>query len=130
MATKIVDGNQFQNLQLNNQNEPNEGPRCIPLLLDFSSVDTFVADLQQFMDATRISMVQTVFVDLSGTDAAMTITIRGTNQKIQVKPRTQGYYNVLAPNPLQLVFQMTNGVAGIPVFLINVPIAGVVWPSQ
>jgi hypothetical protein len=127
---KFLDEKQFQNLQITNQTEPKEGPRCVPLLLDFTAFDTFIADLKQFEAKTRISMIQTVFIDLSGSDAAMTVLARGTNQTITAKPRTQGYYNILASNPTELVLQMTNGPAGVRVFLINVPIAGAVWASQ
>jgi hypothetical protein len=130
MAQTFIDARQYQNLQIPNQNEPKEGPRCIPLLLDFTTFDTFIADLKQFEAVTRISMIQTIFIDLRNSDAGMTVLARGTNQTISAKARTQGYYNILAPNPTELVLQMTNGPAGVPVFLINVPIAGAVWATQ
>ena len=121
--------NLVSDLKIGNQIEPSEGPKAIPLNLDFSAQPSYLVDLSVQQYQTRFSMVQTVFVDLSQTDSILTILVQGTNQIIVVKGRTQGYYNVLAPAPTRLLFSSAAGIL-IPVALINVPIAGAVWATQ
>jgi hypothetical protein len=124
--------NQLGNLEIGNQIIPNEGPRAIPLNLDFTNATgktSYLVDLSVVQYQTRMSMVQTVYIDLSGTDSPLEIQVQGTNQTVTAKGRTQGYYNVLAPAPTRLqITCLANAV--IPVALINVPIAGAVWPTQ
>jgi hypothetical protein len=126
MATTI----ESQNLQVavtQNTLLPDEGPRVIPLLLDFTSTDTYTFD-GQLVQATNelISILQTVFIDLSTSNVNLTLTVGGTGQNIVAKAGTQGYYSVLAPNPLRLSFSCPGGPL-VPLMLMNMPIAGAVW---
>lgn len=116
--------------QIANQDLPEkEGPRTIPLILDFTTHDSYIIDISQLEQTGKMSMVQTVYIDLSGTDLALLITVRGTGQQIKAKGRTQGFYPVLAPNPTSLTATQPAGAA-IPIQLINVPIVGTVWATQ
>ena len=128
----FFNANQLGNLQVGNQHIPAEGPRAIPLNMDFTNATgqpSYPIDLSVVQYQTRMSMVQTVYVDLSGTDSPLDIKVEGTNQVIRAKGRTQGYYSVLAPAPTRLtITSLANAV--IPVSLINVPIAGTVWATQ
>lgn len=118
--------------QTNNHALPEEGPRAVPVPLDFSPGGSpdYRLDLQNFMAQAKITMIQSVFIDLKDSDQPLLITVNGSNQKLQAKGRTQGYYQLLAPNPLTLEFHMDNGTTSIVVHLINVPIPGVVWATQ
>ena len=124
--------NQLGNLQVGNQNIPSEGPRAIPLNLDFTNATgqpSYTVDLSVVQQQTRLSMVQTVFIDLSGTDSQLAIKVNGTNQIVIAKGRTQGYYSLLAPAPTKLeITSLANAI--VPVALINVPIAGTIWATQ
>lgn len=116
--------------QINNQDLPEkEGPRTIPLILDFTANASYIIDISQLEQSGKMSMVQTMYIDLSGTDLALLITVRGTGQQIKAKGRTQGYYALLAPNPTSLTASQPGGVA-VPIQLINVPIVGSVWATQ
>lgn len=76
-------------------------------------------------------MVQTLFIDLTGIANNLLVTIKGSGQQILAKAATAGYYPVLCPNVPEFQFDSTPtpGQKPIPVFLINVPIAGVVWAT-
>jgi hypothetical protein len=113
-----------------NQTVPDEGPKVIPLILNFSgAVTEYDLDLLLQQEQTLISMIQTVFVDLSeaSNDLQMTIGVGTVNQTIDAKAGSQGYYPVLCPNPPKINFSVETGGDIVKVFLINVPIAGVVW---
>ncbi len=115
---------------LNNQVIPDEGPKEIALVIDFSSSngDPIEIDLMLFNQDGRFSMLQTLWVDLSNAANDLRITLANSGQVIQAKTKTQGYYNVLAPNPLKLRFEtLQGGLINVPVGLINVPIPGSVW---
>lgn len=113
-----------------NQYVPSEGPKAIPIALDFTgAVGTYVLDATQFQELGNLQMVQTIFADLSGSANPMTITINGSGQQVVCKAHTQGYYPVLCPNPVKLQFDSATSGSVIPIELINVAIAGVVWPT-
>jgi hypothetical protein len=111
---------------------PQEGPIAIPLLLDFSGPDFSEYDLDMLLplEQARISMVQTIYIDLSGSPTdGLQVIVNGTNQQINAAPSTQGYYAVMAPNPPKFRFLGTPSTVIIPIMLINVPIPGVVWST-
>lgn len=115
---------------LNNQVIPDEGPKEIPLVLDFSASngDPILVDLTLFGQDGRFSMLQSIFMDLSQSPNDVQVTIDISNQRIVAKTKTQGYYSVLAPNPIKLKFEsLQGGLIAVPVALINVPIPGTVW---
>lgn len=123
-------GGQFSDYKIGNQLAPKEGPKAIPVLLPFTNAVTLVPiDLTTQQYQARFSMCQTLYIDLSGTDSSLTVLVENINQTIIAKGRTQGYYPVLAPAPTKLDFSSA-AAQNVPVVLINVPIAGAVWPSQ
>jgi hypothetical protein len=128
-----ISAQQLVALQVGNQMEPSEGPRAIPFNLDFTNAtgqQSWNIDLSVIQaNQPKISMVQTVYVDLSGTDSSLAIQVQGTNQTIIAKGRTQGYYSVLAPAPTRFTITcLANAL--VPIAMMNVPIAGVVWATQ
>lgn len=115
-----------------NQIIPDEGPKAVPILLDFSGAQiSYTLNLLLQQQGALISMVQTVFIDLSNAahDLLITAGVNVLNQVIHAKAGTQGYYPILCPSPPQITF--TAGALGdvVPVVLINIPIAGVVWTA-
>lgn len=131
MATALLNLKTAGFFQVNNQELPTgEGPRAIPLLLDFTSNNQYNIDLSQLEQQVKFSMLQTVWIDASGTDQPVTVKVRGTNQTVQIKGRTQGFYPVLVPNPSFLEVSCADGALRLPLTLINVPIMGVQWPTQ
>ena len=129
-GTPYASGNfNFQNVQ--NQTLPEEGPKSLPLLLDFTgSVTEYDVDLLQIQDQKKLTSVQTLFIDMTGASGSMTVTIQGTNQVIVAHENTQGYYAVLCPYPTRLAFVSTDAAIIVSVQLINIPISGAVWSSS
>ena len=124
----LINQNSLQVAVSQNQYIPDEGPKVLPLLLDFTQADTYNLDAESLMDRGFLSMVQTIFIDLKDSTVAFTVTINGTGQIVKAKAHTQGYYPILCPNPVKLQFDCQNGPL-MRVFLINVPIAGAVWAT-
>jgi hypothetical protein len=115
---------------LQNQMKPNEGPKAFTALLDFSgAVGEWDVDFGQLQEQAYISMVQTLYLDLSGSANPLTVLVGNVGQTIKAKANTQGFYNVLAPNPPRFAFQSTPGGVVIPVMFLNIAIAGVVWAT-
>lgn len=135
MSVARYNQNGIRALEINNQTAPTEGPKTLPLVFDFTKADTYLIDLSSLISGAGggplISMIQTVYIDASGTDSEVVVTLLGSGQIITAKGRTQGYYNVLVSNPAQLSVQCTdNEMAGLPMQLLNIPIAGAVWATQ
>jgi hypothetical protein len=130
----IVDVNQKSIAITGNQMLPGEGPKALPINFDFSlsgANGSFDVDLTQLEQQGKIAMVQTVFVDMSIGPPAnpLVITVGGTLQRIVCKPSTQGYYQILCPNPSKINFSCADAAAFIPTQLVNIPLPGVVWPT-
>lgn len=123
----FIDYNALQNVLVNNQIVPPEGPRVIPVQLDFTNTDTIEVDLGQLQQRGFMNMVQTVFVDLNGNANNLVIKVNGALQNIVCKANTQGYYTILAPNPAKLAFVCVIGGGTVTVHLCNSPISGSVW---
>lgn len=113
-----------------NNTVPQEGPKAIPILLDFSgAVTEYDLDMTISREQNRISMVQTIYIDASLSTNGLTLICEGTNQRITVKGKTQGYYPIAVPNEPKLQFFGTASDAIIPIILFNTPIAGVQWAT-
>jgi len=115
-----------------NQEVPDEGPKAVPIILDFSgAIIEYDLNLLFQQQQTLISMVQTVFIDMTGATHDLKVVVgQGIlNQTIYAKAKTSGYYQVLCPNPPQMQFIATALGDIVKVFLINVPIAGSVWAT-
>lgn len=127
MSIQNVSNPNFVSTQ--NRALPCEGAIAVPITLDFSgSVTQYDLNLLQQFQATKITLVQTAWVDMAdATHDDLTIFIPTVNQRIKAKKGTQGYYPLLCPNPPNMQFSV--GILGdiVQVTLLNVSIAGVVW---
>jgi hypothetical protein len=127
----IIDPTSLNFQDIANDLVPQDGPKGIPILLDFSgAVTEYDLDMTIPQQQNRISQVQTVYIDASGSTAGMTVICKGTNQNITVKGHTQGYYPVAVPNEPRFIFLGTASDAIIQIILFNAPIAGVNWVTQ
>ena len=137
-ANLNIDARGTHNVALDNQQIPKEGGKALAIpILDFANANQYFMDAELLGSLGFMSMVQTAFIDMSTSDIPMQMTINGSQQIIVAKGRTQGYYPIMAPNPVKLTFSCpggpgldpTTGRIGVRVWLVNVPIAGLVWPS-
>ena len=123
----IIDQNSIPIALPFNQLNPEEGTRSIRIPLDFSKTGVYTLDLTTVQDKGYFSMLQTIFVDASAATGSTSILDQGSQQTIIAGKNTQGYYPLLAPNPVQLTFSNASGSDFVTLWLINVAIPGVVW---
>jgi hypothetical protein len=127
----ILDPMQLNFQDTTNNLVPQDGPKGVPILLDFSGSQTeYDLDMTIPQQQGRVTQIQTVYIDASLSTAGMSVVVSDTNQKVTVKGKTQGYYPIAVPNPPKFRFFGTASDAIIPIILFNVPIAGVNWSSS
>lgn len=115
---------------LQNQQMPKEGPRSVPFLFDWTSGNTYEANLINFQNQQKISIVQGMWVDNSTNPNPMTCFNPATGQTVTVLGGYQGYFPVLAVNPVDLFFSSAAGAHTTQVILYNVPIAPATWAAS
>jgi hypothetical protein len=106
---------------------PPEGPKCIPITLDFTIQDSYTLDLSPLNWAAKLSMIQTVFVDSSTSAVDVVVTVPASQQILKIKSGTQGYYPILVPNPIKLLVKCPGGPVDVRLELLNFPIPHGQW---
>lgn len=103
-----------------------EGPRVMPLYLDFRTATSYLLDLKLAQQQMRLSFVQTVYADNSASLVPLNITTGVIQQTIQIPAGGQGFIPVLALESPTLTVSSTGGVV-VPIFLLNFPVSPAVW---
>lgn len=106
-------------------------PRAMRIQIDFTTLAQQSFDLQEEFLMAQMPMVQTLYIDNTGANAALlTVSVQGTQQVIKAKANTQGYYPVLAPESCGFMFSIPAPAANqVNVHFINVPMPAVQWAS-
>lgn len=86
---------------ISNGYAPLEGPKGMPLNVDFTSIASQAFDTTQEFQNGEIAMIQSVWVDNRDVNQAVTLTIAGTGQRIVVPANTQNVYPVYTAMPLR-----------------------------
>jgi hypothetical protein len=107
---------------------PKEGPRCIPLNLDFSSQASYGVDLTQAIQQAQVSLIQSAFIDNSGNTSTLVITIDGTGQQITFPASSQGYLMLLCRRVPKFTFASAGSVK-VTILLSNIAMQGMIWPQ-
>ena len=102
---------------------PPEGPKCLPVSLDFSISLSYELDYSNMQSRAFLSMVQTLWVDNSLSAQPLDITSPQVGQVLKIPAGIQGYFTVICPNPIRLIFASTGGVLCV-VILLNFPVLG------
>ena len=124
-----IDQRTIQMIPVQNQQVVGKkGPLAARLSIDFTSQSDYDLDMQNAQSLNQFDLCQTMFIDNSAGGAAVEVTINSSGQKIVAKAGTQGYYNVMCPNPIKMHFSSAGG-ALVTVFLIDVAIPGAVWSA-
>lgn len=127
--SKKLDSNQLAFYSVNGQMVPDEGPRGVPLNLDYTDGSTDITlDIQNVVARKLITMVQAIFIDNAENPSQFQVSVNGL-PKIKIAPGWQGYIQLLAPNPAQFTFS-TNGGILLNVVLLNFPVSNCIWPSS
>ena len=122
-----TNSNQFVDVPIFNALVPAEGPKAVPLPLDFTVQQSYLIDLQNAQARGFIKNVQTLFIDNSQNAGALTVVVNQSNQVIICAPLAQGYFPVLAPNPVKLTISCPSGGPNTTVYLLNVPLPAAMW---
>lgn len=124
-----INTNNLQTLQTMNQQVPQRG-LAVSLLIDMTANNgDYTLDLSQYEWQNKFDFVQSVFIDLSETAAALVLTDLTTGHSIVAEGHTQGWYNILSQSPSRLRIQNVGGPSDLKIFLSNLPIPGVVWSA-
>lgn len=124
-----VDQDKVQILPIQNQLiAGKKGGLAVRLFLDFSAQPEFVVDLQQIQSTARFDLCQTIYVDNADGGSAVIITIPSSGFRVVVKAGEQGFFQVICPNPIKIVFDCAGGNP-VTVFLINTAIPGAIWSA-
>lgn len=128
-----VSNQQFasQAIQNGNRPAPQEGPRAIPLNLDFTTATgntSILLDLKQAQAMAHVQYIQTVYVDNSGSSGPTNFNVQGLNQNVTIPGGYQAYIPILAINPPVLVVSNNSNVR-VPIQLLNFPLPPCVWPA-
>lgn len=106
---------------------PAEGPKAVPILLDFTVQPAYEIDpLQLFMQKT-LSIIQCVYVDNALNPSPLTIDVPGTSQDVIAPPYSQGYYPILSPTSGKITVSSPGANIALRIHLINVPMPASVW---
>lgn len=105
---------------------PAGGPKCVPVLVDFTAIASVNLDGSQIVNQGKIEYFQGVFIDNSANVNNVSLTMSTTNQQIICPKKSQGYFTIMVPNVPQMVAATPIGLI-IPMFFYNVPIQPDVW---
>lgn len=106
---------------------PPEGPRTIPLSLNFSQFDTWLLDLVLIRQQAKLTRCQGLFIDNSANTQALTIHTDLANQQVIVPAGWQGYSNILCNDTPNLKFSSAGG-SNATVHLTNFRVSDFLWP--
>lgn len=116
--------------RVNNMYTPQEfeGPRTIPVTLDFTATDEWFVDFTRAQMDGKIETLQTIIVDNSRNPYTLVMECQVTGQRMQFPPLGNYTMPLVAQMPAQVKFTTTQdaGLAPINVQFLNVPMA----PSQ
>lgn len=105
---------------------PPEGPKAIPQTLDFTIANTVIIDFTTAFSQGRITAIQTLWLDNSGNEQPVQITVEGTQQIITFPAGAQGTIPIIAANRPKFTCQSVGNVALQSVWL-NVPMPQALW---
>lgn len=123
----FIDTNGLSFYRVQNLSCAPEGPRAVPLNLDFSLTDTYELDLQNVQARVLITEVQAIYWDNRASSTPLIVRLPTTDQTLEFEAGTMGYMSVLCADPAKLVFT-SSGSAIVKVKLLNFPVVNVIWP--
>jgi hypothetical protein len=102
---------QQQVVATQNNLTPSEGPRVIPVTLNFALAASLGVNLSYQQQQQQISVIQSAYIDNSLNAAPFTIVIGNNLQSITIPAGNQAYVNFDCPNPPQFTCSCSGGNA-------------------
>lgn len=113
---------------VNNATSPAEGPKVVPLLLDFSGGANILIDLVSDSSLGIIQLIQGIYIDNSNSTSKTVVTVQGSQQIISCPAGWQGFFPLFTPMPPKMTVQNAGGVP-LYVILYNMPMPAAAWPG-
>lgn len=101
---------------------PMQGPKALPITLDFTAVQEIRFDLLLEETNGVIQYIQSIWVDNADNLSPLILTFSQTQQRLVIPAGAQGAWPVITPDQTQVRAQTVGGVV-CQVILLNVPLA-------
>lgn len=124
-----VSNDQLNAYSVYNSVMPKEGPRAIPLQLDFAQSAQYKIDLSLATMEAKISVIQSIWIDNTQCSDITTVVVNpsgAVTQTIRAPAYSQGWYPVVASNRPVLTVACPQTV-NVAVTLFNVPMPSTVY---
>jgi len=108
---------------------PAEGPKVVPIKLDFNGISEIEIDGNQIVTQGQLAYIQTVYIDNSENDEPISIVSDLTDQVITCPAGCQGNFNVFMPNNPKFIVR-TDGTLIVTIFFCNFPLIPAVWSAS
>lgn len=127
MTTVAQTPNNNTDIPVKNQLVPKEGPKVIPYAFNLATAQSYEVNLQNLIQLGKISFIQTVWVDNRENDNAIVFINSPANYTLSVPAKSQGFFPMVASNPMVLIVESPMASIIVPVNFMNVPIAPMLW---
>jgi len=101
---------------------PTQGPKALPVTLDFTATQEIKFDLLLEETSGVIQFIQSIWVDNADNASPLILTFSQTQQRLVIPANAQGAWPVICPDQTQVRAQTVGGVV-CQVILLNVPLA-------
>lgn len=108
---------------------PCEGPKTLPVLINFALGSTYNLDLSQIIQTGFVSCIQCLYIDNSQNGASISVSCNQSNQNVSIPAYCQGYIPLLAPVPTLLTVTSTL-TATVMLQLLNFYQPPAVWNTR
>jgi hypothetical protein len=129
MSGNLLGSQTTSQIQLLNGQVPREGPRAVPLQLDFTATTTAEVDFTLGSAQSRISGVQAVWIDNTENSDDLVIVAQVTGQRLVIPANSQGSFPVIGAIPPKFALSTGGGVI-IESLWLNVPIPANEWQAS
>lgn len=109
---------------------PKEGPKMVPFIANFPTAASYLIDLTLTMQQTRITVIQSMFLDCSQATASTTVSVQGTQLVIELEAGDQGYFPLLVPETGAKITVASASTKPVTIILLNVPVPASVWHTS
>jgi len=124
----LIGSQNLLDLPTYNGKVPNDGPRTIPVPVDFSVESVWTLDLTLQTKLKIVGFLQSVFVDNKDSDAPLYIRTNTIRQTICIPGRSQAYVPLLLSDSPTVELESASGAPMLLHFL-NVPMPLHVWST-
>lgn len=102
----------------------------VPFIANFPTAASYLIDLTLTMQQTRITVIQSMFLDCSQATASTTVSVQGTQLVIELEAGDQGFFPLLVPETGAKITIASTSTKPVTIILLNVPVPASVWHTS